>query len=84
MEKTQIICLIEKSLPFSIFDVKWIPCSAKVVVLGTNPRSTGAIQIFELNGTELSLLKEVRIICHEHCVHKKAHASYQNFCKLNT
>jgi WD repeat-containing protein 92 len=81
MEKTQIICLIEKSLPFSIFDVKWIPCSAKVVVLGTNPRSTGAIQIFELNGSELSLLKEVRINNHGPANIKK-HSHHT--CKLNT
>jgi len=60
MEKSQVVCLIEKSLSFSAFDTKWVPCSAKIVVLGSYPRSTGAIHIYELDGSELSLVKEVK------------------------
>ncbi|XP_059476522.1 dynein axonemal assembly factor 10 [Neocloeon triangulifer] len=58
MDKSQLVCLLEKSLTCSVFDVKWIPCSAKFVVLGCLPRSTGTIKIFELNGSELTLIKE--------------------------
>ena len=36
MEKPQIIAHVQKSLNFTLFDAKWIPCSAKCVVLGMN------------------------------------------------
>lgn len=59
LSKPQIIAHIEKSLNFTLFDVKWIPCSAKLVVLGSHPRDTGAFHIYELTKGELKLLKEV-------------------------
>lgn len=59
-EKPQIIAHIEKSLNYTVYDVKWVPCSAKLVVLGSHPRDTGALQIFELSKGELKVVLEVR------------------------
>ncbi|XP_071453648.1 dynein axonemal assembly factor 10 [Hetaerina americana] len=59
MDKPQIICHLEKSVNFSVFDARWIPCSAKFVVLGSHPNGSGALQIYEINGTEVTLIREV-------------------------
>lgn len=58
LKKPQIIAHIEKSLNFSIFDTKWIPMSAKFVVIGSKPNGNGIVKIFELNSGELDLVKE--------------------------
>lgn len=59
LEKAQIITHSEKSLNYTVFGVKWVPCSAKVVVLGSHPRDTGALQVYELSKGELKLVLEV-------------------------
>ena len=61
-EKPQIIVHIHKSLNYTVFDTKWIPSSAKVAVLGSRPRGTGALQIYEIEKGELKLVKEVRYL----------------------
>ena len=60
LDKPQIIVHHEKSLNYTLFDVKWVPCSAKVVVLGSHPRDTGALQLYEIIKGELKLVLEVR------------------------
>eukprot|EP00899_Mesostigma_viride_P010662 jgi/Mesvir1/19598/Mv09896-RA.2 len=57
-DKPQILEHINKSLTITIYDTKWIPCSARFVCMGTYARSTGSIQVYELAGTELKLLSE--------------------------
>ncbi|XP_032669570.1 WD repeat-containing protein 92 [Odontomachus brunneus] len=59
LTKPQIICHIEKSVDYSLFDAKWIPCSAKFVVMGARPRGTGIIQIYEVSSGELKLIKDI-------------------------
>lgn len=59
LEKPQIICHIEKSVNYSLFDAKWIPCSAKFVVMGSRPRGSGIIQIYEVSSGELKLVKDI-------------------------
>lgn len=59
LSKPQIICHIEKSVDYSLFDAKWIPCSAKFVVMGSRPRGTGIIQIYEVSSGELKLVKDI-------------------------
>lgn len=59
MDKPQIIAHIEKSLDYTLFDTKWIPCSAKFVVLGSHARGTGAIQIYELSHGQINCVKEI-------------------------
>ena len=59
LEKPQIICHVEKSVNYSLFDAKWIPCSAKFVVMGSRPRGSGIIQIYEVSSGELKLVKDI-------------------------
>jgi hypothetical protein len=59
MEKPQIITYAEKSTSLSLFDCRWIPCSAKFVALGSKPRGTGVINIYEINDGDVKLVKEV-------------------------
>nr|CAB3267737.1 WD repeat-containing protein 92-like [Phallusia mammillata] len=58
MEKPQIITHIEKSMNFTLYDCKWIPRSAKFVSIGSHPRGTGALQVYEISHRELTLVKE--------------------------
>lgn len=59
LDKPQIIAHIQKSLNYTIFDCKWVPCSAKFVCMGNFPRGTGVMQIYELQRGDAVLLKEV-------------------------
>lgn len=59
LRKPQIIAHIEKSLDYSIFDTKWIPCSAKFVVLGSKPNGNGILNVFELNKGNLEMICEI-------------------------
>ncbi|XP_051170424.1 dynein axonemal assembly factor 10 [Leptopilina boulardi] len=59
LEKPQIICHIEKSVEYSLFDAKWIPSSAKFVTLGSKPRGAGIIQIYEITNGELKVIKDI-------------------------
>lgn len=59
LEKAQIITHSEKSLNYTVFGVRWLPCSAKIVVLGSHPKDTGALQVYELSKGELKLILEV-------------------------
>ncbi|XP_039256703.1 dynein axonemal assembly factor 10-like [Styela clava] len=58
MEKPQIISHIEKSLDFTLFDCKWIPRSARFVVLGSYPRGTGAILVYEISHREIKKIND--------------------------
>ncbi|XP_078412619.1 dynein axonemal assembly factor 10 isoform X2 [Cetorhinus maximus] len=59
LEKPQIISHIQKSLNYTLFDCKWIPCSAKFVCMGNFARGTGVLQIYEVSHGELALVKEI-------------------------
>eukprot|EP01112_Ceratiomyxa_fruticulosa_P005290 TRINITY_DN158_c1_g1_i1.p1 TRINITY_DN158_c1_g1~~TRINITY_DN158_c1_g1_i1.p1 ORF type:complete len:351 (-),score=61.20 TRINITY_DN158_c1_g1_i1:72-1124(-) len=45
----QIITHISKSLSITVYDVKWVPVSSKFVCVGSFPRGTGTIKVFDLN-----------------------------------
>lgn len=60
LSKPQIIVHIEKLLNYTVFDAKWIPCSAKFVVVGSHPRDTGALEVYELSKGELKCISKVR------------------------
>ena len=72
-EKPQIIAHIQKSLNYTIFDTKWIPCSAKFVCMGNFARGTGVMQIYEVQHGEVQLVKEVNLhlftIVYYYCIH---------------
>lgn len=55
----RVISHIEQPVHYTIFDSLWIPCSAKFLTVGNNSNDNGVIQIYEVCGTELKLLKEV-------------------------
>ena len=59
MDKPQIIAHVQKSLNYTLFDTKWIPCSAKFVVLGNHARGTGAMQVYEISHGDVKLVQEV-------------------------
>lgn len=59
MDKPKIIEHLEKAVEYTIFDVKWIPCSAKFCVLGSKPKGTGILEIYELNGPSLEFIKRI-------------------------
>jgi len=58
MEKPQIISHVQKPLNYTLFDTKWIPRTAKFVVLGNHPRGTGALQIYEVSHGDVNLVKQ--------------------------
>lgn len=58
-EKPQIISHIQKGLNYTVFDCKWVPCSAKFVTMGNFARGTGVIQLYEIQHGDLKLLREV-------------------------
>lgn len=57
--KVQIIEHINKSLSQTVYDTKWIPCSARFVSLGSPPRQTGLIQIYSLTAGDVELQAEL-------------------------
>ena len=59
LQKPQLITHAHKSLNFTLYDTRWIPHSARFVVLGSHPRGTGALQIYELTRGDANILKEV-------------------------
>ena len=59
MDKPQIILHIQKSVNYTVYDAKWIPCSAKFVALGNFARGTGAIQIYEVSQGDVKLVTDV-------------------------
>ena len=54
----QIQVQISKSLNYTPFDIKWLPYSTKVVVVGQTPSSKGIIQIYHLIKDKLELESE--------------------------
>lgn len=58
-EKPQIITHIQKGLNYTVFDCKWVPCSAKFVTMGNFARGTGVIQLYEIQHGDVKLLREV-------------------------
>ena len=41
----QIIEHIHKSVPFTPYDVKWVPCSSRLVAMGIQPNAKGILQV---------------------------------------
>lgn len=50
---------LSKSLTFTPFETRWIPNSAKFILAGQTPSAKGIMQIFQLDKTELKLLREM-------------------------
>jgi hypothetical protein len=59
MADPRILILAKESVNFTLFNVKWIPCSSRLVVLGSHPRGTGIWQVYNMSKGKLELLDEV-------------------------
>jgi len=57
--KPQIVEHVNKSLSLTVYDTKWIPCSARFVLMGSPARQTGLIQVYSLTGGDIELQTEV-------------------------
>lgn len=60
MDKPQIILHSQKSVNYTIYDVKWIPTSAKFISLGSHARGTGALDIFEITHGDIAVVSQVK------------------------
>ncbi|KAI8812137.1 WD40-repeat-containing domain protein [Cladochytrium replicatum] len=58
LDRPQIIVHLSKSLAFTPYDVKWVPSSARFVVIGQHARGTGALHVYELEKGDLKLTAE--------------------------
>jgi WD repeat-containing protein 92 len=58
VDKPQIIEHVNKSIPWTVFDTKWVPSSARFVALGNYARGTGAMQVYQLNQGKLKMVHE--------------------------
>lgn len=54
----QIIEHIHKSINYTPYDTKWVPCSARFLSMGINPNATGALQLYQLNNGDLELIAD--------------------------
>lgn len=44
---------------FSVFDTKWIPHTAKFVAIGGRANATGLIRVYEMNGSQIDVVREI-------------------------
>ncbi|KAL8173324.1 UNVERIFIED_CONTAM: WD repeat-containing protein 92 [Gekko kuhli] len=58
LEKPQVIAHAQQGLSYTVFDCRWVPCSARLLCLGSFPRGTGVIELYELQGGRLRLLRQ--------------------------
>lgn len=56
----QIIEHVNKSVPFTPYDVKWVPCSARFVAMGINPNATGALRVYQLSKGDAEIVLDVQ------------------------
>lgn len=59
LDTPQIITHVEHNINHSIFDCKWIPCSAKFVVIGLLPKGSGMLEVYEITSGEVRKIKEI-------------------------
>jgi len=57
--KVQIIEHVNKPLSQTVYDTKWVPCSARFVSLGTPARQTGLIHVYSLTAGDIELQAEL-------------------------
>ncbi|KAJ7409773.1 WD repeat-containing protein 92 [Willisornis vidua] len=59
LERPQVVSHAQQSLSYTVFDCKWVPRSARLLCLGSAARGTGVVQLYELRGARLELLREI-------------------------
>ncbi|NWI58686.1 WDR92 protein, partial [Calyptomena viridis] len=63
LERPQVVSHVQRSLSYTVFDCRWVPRSARLLCLGSAARGTGVVQLYELRGARLELLREVSRAC---------------------
>ena len=58
-DRPQIVEHVHKSVTYVVYDTRWVPSSARMVVLGCHPRGTGALQVMSLTRGGLEVEVEV-------------------------
>lgn len=48
LDRTHIVELICESLPYTVYETKWIPSSRRFIIAGSRPRTTGALQVYKM------------------------------------
>ena len=61
-EAPQIIEYTGKSLTYTPFDTKWVPCSSRFVVLGQTPSAKGMLQVMQLDQHVEGKMKQLKEI----------------------
>lgn len=61
-ERPQVVSHVQQALSYTVFDCKWVPRSARLMCLGSAARGTGVIQLYELHGARLEVLREVSTV----------------------
>ena len=57
--KPQMVEHVNKQLPLTVYETKWVPCSARFCVLGSPPRQSGMIQLYNLVKGDAELVAEL-------------------------
>lgn len=60
----QIIEHIRQQINYTPYDVKWVPCSNRLVCMGIQPNSKGALQVYQLNKGALELVTDCANVPH--------------------
>ena len=55
----KVFMCVESSCVCMCAQAKWIPMSASFVMLGQHPRATGCMQVYELDGADARMVREV-------------------------
>ncbi|CAG9460938.1 unnamed protein product [Pedinophyceae sp. YPF-701] len=55
----QILEHLHKNVNLTVYETKWIPSSARFVALGSYPRDTGYLGVFQLDGADLVQTLEI-------------------------
>ncbi|GBG60252.1 hypothetical protein CBR_g3496 [Chara braunii] len=55
---------VRKTVDVTVYDTKWIPCSARFVLLGSHSKSTGSIQVYELAGNDVKRVIALQLVKH--------------------
>ena len=50
--QTNIYTISEKSSEMTLFDCRWVPCSARFVVAGTHTKGHGILTVYTITETE--------------------------------
>ena len=60
MDKAQIVTHCTQTIPYTAYDIRWVPMSPRFVVLGQLPRGAGVLAVYQLSNGSIELVKQVQ------------------------